>query len=100
MSWRSRKAGGAGSSLWERKMGLPSFRPARCPELRLEDVDEGCCALPAMWQSAAPYGQSFESLKTEHILGLFPSPSRHGKELKANGSGKLPPTSKRGKQST
>ena len=38
------------------------------------------------------YGQSFESLKTEHILGLV-SQIRPDmvKELKTNGSGKLPP---------
>ena len=37
------------------------------------------------------YGQSFESLKTEHILGLV-SQLRPDmvKELKTNGSGKLP----------
>ncbi len=39
------------------------------------------------------YGQSFESLTTEHILGLV-SQIRPDmvKELKTNGSGKLPPT--------
>ncbi len=38
------------------------------------------------------YGQSFEALTTEHILGLV-SQIRPDmvKELKANGSGKLPP---------
>ena len=62
------------------------------PELRPEDVDEGllrfacyvavCCTV---------YGQSFESLKTEHILGLV-SQLRPDmvKQLKTAGSGKLP----------
>ena len=62
------------------------------PELRPEDVDEGllrfacyvavCCTV---------YGQSFEYLKTEHILGLV-SQLRPDmvKQLKTAGSGKLP----------
>ena len=77
----------------EREDGFTVFPPCTvCPELRPEDVDEGllhfacyvavCCTM---------YGQSFESLKTEHILGLV-SQLRPDmvKELKTNGSGKLP----------
>ena len=62
------------------------------PELRPEDVDDGllrfvcyvavCCTV---------YGQSFESLKTEHILGLVSQLSPDMvKQLKTAGSGKLP----------
>ena len=78
----------------ERDDGFTVFPPCTVlPELRPEDVDEGllrfachvaiCCTV---------YGQSFESLKTEHILGLV-SQLRPDmvKELKTNGSGKLPP---------
>ena len=53
---------------------------------------KSCCALPAMWRSACTvYGQSFESFKTEHILGLV-SQLRPDmvKQLKTTGSGKLP----------
>ena len=53
---------------------------------------KGCCALPAMWRSAIRcMEQSFESLTTEHILGLV-SQLRPDmvKQLKTNGSGKLP----------
>ena len=77
----------------ERDDGFTVFPPCTVwPELRPEDVDEGllrfacyvavCCTM---------YGQSFESLKTEHILGLV-SQLRPNmvKELKTNGSGKLP----------
>ena len=78
----------------ERDDGFTVFPPCTVlPELRPEDVDEGllhfacyvavCCTM---------YGQSFESLTTEHILGLV-SQIRPDmvKELKTNGSGKLPP---------
>ncbi len=77
----------------ERDDGFTVFPPCTVwPELRPEDVDEGllhfvcyvavCCTV---------YGQSFESLKTEHILGLV-SQLRPDmvKQLKTNGSGKLP----------
>ena len=77
----------------EREDGFTVFPPCTVrPELRTEDVDEGllrfacyvavCCTV---------YGQSFESLKTEHILGLV-SQLRPDmvKQLKTTGSGKLP----------
>lgn len=78
----------------EREDGFTVFPPCTVwPELKPEDVDEGllhfacyvagCCTV---------YGQSFESLTTEHILDLV-SQLRPAmvKELKNNGSGKLPP---------
>ena len=77
----------------EREDGFTVFPPCTVlPELRPEDVDEGllhfacyvavCCTV---------YGQSFEYLKTEHILGLV-SQLRPDmvKQLKTAGSGKLP----------
>ena len=63
------------------------------PELRPEDVDEGLLRFACYVAVChTVYGQSFESLKTEHILGLV-SQLRPDmvKELKTNGSGKLPP---------
>ena len=63
------------------------------PELRPEDVDEGllrfACYVAVCY---TVYGLSFEYLTTEHILGLV-SQLRPNmvKELKTNGSGKLPP---------
>ena len=63
------------------------------PELRPEDVDEGLLRFACYVAIChTVYGQSFESLTTEHILGLV-SQIRPDmvKELKANGSGKLPP---------
>ncbi len=78
----------------KREDGFTVFPPCTVwPELRPEDVDDGllrfacyvavCCTV---------YGQSFESLTTKHILGLV-SQIRPDmvKELKTNGSGKLPP---------
>ena len=78
----------------ERDDGFTVFPPCTVlPELRAEDVDEGllrfacyvavCCTV---------YGQSFESLTTEHILALV-SQLRPDmvKEMKTGGSGKLPP---------
>lgn len=64
-----------------------------CPELRPEDVDEGLLRFAcyvAVYHTV--YGQSFESLTTEHILGLV-SQLRPNmvKQLKTGGSGKLPP---------
>ena len=63
------------------------------PELRPEDVDEGLLRFACYVAVChTVYGQSFESLTTEHILGLV-SQIRPDmvKELKTNGSGKLPP---------
>ena len=63
------------------------------PELRPEDVDEGLLRFACHVAIChTVYGQSFESLTTEHILGLV-SQIRPDmvKELKTNGSGKLPP---------
>lgn len=62
------------------------------PELRPEDVDDGLLRFACyVAVSYTVYGQSFESLTTEHILGLV-SQIRPDmvKELKTNGSGKLP----------
>ena len=77
----------------ERDDGFTVFPPCTVlPELRPEDADEEllrfacyvavCCTV---------YGQSFEYLKTEHILGLV-SQLRPDmvKQLKTAGSGKLP----------
>ena len=78
----------------EREDGFTVFPPCTvCPELRLEDVDEGLLRFACYVAVChTVYGQSFESLKTEHILGLV-SQLRPDmvKELKTNGSGKLPP---------
>ena len=63
------------------------------PELRPENVDDGllrfACYVAVCY---TVHGQSFESLTTEHILGLV-SQIRPDivKDLKTNGSGKLPP---------
>ena len=62
------------------------------PELRAEDVDEGLLRFACYVAVChTVYGQSFESLTTEHILSLV-SQIRPDmvKELKTNGSGKLP----------
>ena len=63
------------------------------PELRPEDVDEGLLRFACYVAVChTVHGQSFESLTTEHILGLV-SQIRPDivKNLKTNGSGKLPP---------
>ena len=63
------------------------------PELRPEDVDENLLRFTCYVAIChTVYGQSFESLTTEHILSLV-SQIRPDmvKELKTNGSGKLPP---------
>ena len=77
----------------EREDGFTVFPPCTVlPELRAEDVDEGllrfACYVAVCY---TVHGQSFESLTTEHILGLV-SQLRPDmvKELKTNGSGKLP----------
>ena len=62
------------------------------PELRAEDVDEGLLRFACYVAVChTVYGQSFESLTTEHILGLV-SQIRPDmvKQLKTAGSGKLP----------
>lgn len=62
------------------------------PELRPEDVDENLLRFTCYVAIChTVYGQSFESLTTEHILSLV-SQIRPDmvKELKTNGSGKLP----------
>lgn len=62
------------------------------PELRPEDVDEGLLRFAChVAVCHTMYGQSFESLTTEHILGLV-SQLRPDmvKQLKTAGSGKLP----------
>ena len=69
------------------------------PELRSEDVDDGllrfACYVAVCY---TVYGASYDSLTTEHILGLV-SQLRPDmvKELKTNGSGKLPPNIQRRK---
>lgn len=78
----------------EREDGFTVFPPCTVlPELRAEDVDEGLLRFACHVAIChTVYGQSFESLTTEHILGLV-SQIRPDmvKELKTNGSGKLPP---------
>ena len=56
----------------ERDDGFTVFPPCTVlPELRPEDVDEGCCAFACYVAVCyTVYGQSFEYLTTEHILGL------------------------------
>ena len=80
--------------LGEREDGFTVFPPCTVlPELRPEDVDEGLLRFACYVAIChTVYGQSFESLTTEHILGLV-SQIRPDmvKELKTNGSGKLPP---------
>ena len=78
----------------EREDGFTVFPPCTVwPELRPEDVDEGllrfACYVAVCY---TVYGLSFEYLTTEYILGLV-SQLRPDmvKELKTNGSGKLPP---------
>ena len=78
----------------EREDGFTVFPPCTVwPELRPEDVDEGLLRFACYVAVChTVYGQSFESLTTEHILGLV-SQIRPDmvKELKTAGSGKLPP---------
>ena len=78
----------------EREDGFTVFPPCTvCPELRPEDVDDNMLRFACYVAVChTVYGQSFESLTTEHILGLV-SQIRPDmvKDLKANGSGKLPP---------
>lgn len=78
----------------EREDGFTVFPPCTvCPELRSEDVDDNLLRFACYVAVChTVYGQSFESLTTEHILGLV-SQIRPDmvKDLKANGSGKLPP---------
>ena len=77
----------------ERDDGFTVFPPCTVlPELRAEDVAEGLLRFACHVAIChTVYGQSFESLTTEHILGLV-SQIRPDmvKELKTNGSGKLP----------
>lgn len=78
----------------EREDGFTVFPPCTvCPELRSEDVDDNLLRFACYVAVCHTlYGQSFESLTTEHIFGLV-SQIRPNmvKKLKANGSGKLPP---------
>ena len=77
----------------EREDGFTVFPPCAVrPELRPEDVDEGLLRFACYVAVChTVYGQSFESLTTEHIFGLV-SQIRPDmvKKLKTNGSGKLP----------
>ena len=77
----------------EREDGFTVFPPCTVrPELRPEDVDEGLLRFACYVAVChTVYGQSFESLTTEHIFGLV-SQIRPDmvKKLKTNGSGKLP----------
>ena len=78
----------------EREDGFTVFPPCTVlPELRLEDVDEGLLRFACYVAVChTVYGQSFESLTTEHYLDLV-SQLRPDmvKKLKRSGSGKLPP---------
>ena len=78
----------------EREDEFTVFPPCTVrPELQTEDVDEGLLRFACYVAVChTVYGQSFESLTTEHILGLV-SQLRPDmvKELKTAGSGKLPP---------
>ena len=78
----------------ERDDGFTVFPPCTvCLELRPEDVDDNLLRFACYVAVChTVYGQSFESLTTEHIFGLV-SQIRPNmvKNLKANGSGKLPP---------
>lgn len=77
----------------ERDDGFTVFPPCTVlPELRAEDVDEGLLRFACHVAIChTVYGQSFESLTTEHILSLV-SQIRPDmvKQLKTAGSGKLP----------
>ena len=77
----------------EREDGFTVFPPCTVlPELRPEYVDEGLLRFACYVAIChTVYGQSFESLTTEHILGLV-SQLRPDmvKQLKTAGSGKLP----------
>ena len=77
----------------ERDDGFTVFPPCTVwPELRPEDVDEGLLRFACYVAVChTVYGQSFEALTTGHILSLV-SQLRPDmvKELKTNGSGKLP----------
>lgn len=79
----------------QREDGFTVFPPCTVrPELPLEDVDDGLLHFACYVAVChTVYGQSFESLTTEHILGLV-SQLRPAmvKELKIHGSGKLPPS--------
>ncbi len=78
----------------EREDGFTVFPPCTVrPKLQTEDVDEGLLRFACYVAVChTVYGQSFESLTTEHILGLV-SQLRPDmvKELKTAGSGKLSP---------
>lgn len=78
----------------EREDGFTVFPPCTVyPDLRVEDVDDNLLRFACYVAVChTVHGQSFESLTTEHILGLVSQirPSMV-KDLKANGSGKLPP---------
>ena len=77
----------------ERDDGFTVFPPCTVlPELRAEDMDEGLLRFACHVAIChTVYGQSFESLTTEHILSLV-SQIRPDmvKQLKTAGSGKLP----------
>ena len=84
----------------EKENRFSAFPPCTVrPELRPEDVDEGLLRFACYVAVChTVYGASYDSLTTEHILGLV-SRLRAGmvKELKTNGSGKLPPDIQRRK---
>lgn len=84
----------------EREDGFTVFPPCTVwPELRLEDVDEGLLHFACYVAVChTVYGASYDSLTTEHILGLV-SQLRPDmvKQLKTGGSGKLPPNIQRRK---
>ena len=77
----------------ERENGFTAFPPCTVrPELRPEDVDENllrfACYVAVCY---TVYGASYDSLTTEHILGLVSQLCLDMvKQLKTGGSGKLP----------
>ena len=75
-------------------MGFTVFPPCTVwPELRPEDVDEGLLRFACYVAVChTVYGQSFESLTTEHIFGLVSQlrPDMVKQLKKQPGSGKLP----------
>ena len=74
-------------------MALQSFRPARCCRNCARRMwTKGCCTLPAMWRSATRCMDRVLKLsKPNTFLVWFPrSAPDIVKDLKTNGSGKLP----------
>ncbi|OUP27509.1 DUF6138 family protein [Faecalibacterium sp. An192] len=79
----------------QREDGFTVFPPCTVrPELPLEDADDGLLHFACYVAVChTVYGASYDSITTEHILGLVSQlcPAMV-KELKTHGSGKLPPS--------